>query len=110
MIVYKCLIPRAKHELSYMDEDGEAFENDCYYDIMERIRCSQLGCHCFWKLFRNVSTTIEELVLIFYNSIQAHFNYKSNYNSIYPKHYDFCNANVCHSLYYSTEYDDDYDD
>ena len=25
------------------------------------------------------------------------------------KHYDFCNANVCQSLYYSTEYDDYYD-
>ena len=49
-------------------------------------------------------------MLIFYNSIQDCFDYKPIRNSIYPKHYDFCNANVCQSLYYSTEYDDYYDD
>ena len=49
--LYELLIPRAKHELSYIDDDGEAFENSCYYDIMEHIRYSQLGCHCFKNLF-----------------------------------------------------------
>ena len=54
--------------------------------------------------------TIEELVLIFYASIQDYYDFKSMYSFIYPKHYDVCNSNVCHSLYYSTEYDSDYDD
>jgi hypothetical protein len=52
----------------------------------------------------------EELVLIFYNSIQYYFDYKSIHNSIYPKHFEFCNVSVCHTLYYSAEYDDYYDD
>ena len=49
------------------------------------------------------------MVLIFYNSVQDCFDCKSVHNFIYPKHYDFCNANVCQSLYYSTEYDYYYD-
>jgi hypothetical protein len=48
--------------------------------------------------------------LIFYASIQDYYDYKSIYKSLYPKQYEFCNSNVCHSLYYSTEYASDYDD
>ena len=47
---------------------------------------------------------------MFYTSIQDYYDYKSIYNFIYQKQYNFCNVNVCHSLYYSTEYDDYYDD
>ena len=43
------LIPRAKYELSYTDDDGEAFENKFRYDIMKHKRYSQLGCHFFQK-------------------------------------------------------------
>ena len=57
----------------------------------------------------NSFKAVEELVLIFYTSIQDYYDYKSIYSFIYPKQYDFCNVNVCHSLYYSTEYDDYYD-
>ena len=42
------LIPKAKHELTYIDDDGEAFENSSYYDIMEHIRYSQIGCNPFF--------------------------------------------------------------
>ena len=31
------------------------------------------------------------------------------YNFIYPKHYNFCNVNASPCLYYSTEYDSDYE-
>ena len=41
------LIPRAKQELCHIDDDGEAFENSCCFDIMEHIRHSQIGCTCF---------------------------------------------------------------
>ena len=51
--LYEFLIPRAKHELCYIDDDGEAFENSSHDDIMEHIRYSQLGCHCSKKLFIN---------------------------------------------------------
>ena len=64
----------------------------------------------FQKLSITFSKTVGGLVLIFYNSIQDYFVYKQIYNLTYPKHYEFCNANVCHSLYYSTEYVDYYDD
>ena len=76
---------------------------------MEHIRYSQLGCHCFKKLFVNLSRTVEDLVLIFYNSIQDFFDYETIHNFTYPKHV-FCNAKASHRLYYSTEYDSDYDD
>ena len=108
--LYEFSIPRAKRALCYISDDDEAFVKSSYYDIMEHIRYSQLDCQCFKQIFINLSKTVEELVSIFYNSIQDYFDNKSIYNSIYPKHYEFCNANVCHSLYYSTEYDDYYDD
>ena len=44
MIVYESLIPRAKHDLCYTDDDGEAFENSSYYDIMEHIKYSKIDC------------------------------------------------------------------
>ena len=44
--LYESLIPRAKHELSYID-DGEAFEISCYDAIMEHIGYSHIGCNCF---------------------------------------------------------------
>ena len=47
--------------------------------------------------------------MIFYTSIQDYFGYKWVYKSIYPK-FNFCNVNAWHSLYYSTEYDSDYED
>ena len=99
MIVYEFLIPIAKNELTYIADDGEAFENRCYYDIVEHVWYLQLGCHCFKKLFINFFKTVEELVWMFYNSMQDYFDHKSIHNFIYPKHYDVCNANVCHSLY-----------
>ena len=63
--------------MCYIDDDGEGFENSSYDDIMEHIRYSQLGCHCFKKLFINLSRTVEDLVLISYMSIQDYFQYKS---------------------------------
>ena len=53
---------------------------------------------------------MEELVLIFYNSIQDYFDYTKSFNSLCPTHYNFRNATASPSLYYSTEFDDDYDD
>ena len=50
------------------------------------------------------------MVLNIYKSIQDEFDYESVHNFIYPKHYNFRNANVCQSLYYSTEHDDYSDD
>ena len=41
--LYEFLTPRAKHELSYIADDGEACENSCYYDIMYHIRYAQFG-------------------------------------------------------------------
>ena len=35
--LHEFLIPRAKRELSYIDDDGEAFENSSYYGVMEHI-------------------------------------------------------------------------
>ena len=86
--LYEFLIPRAKHELCYIDDDGEAFENSSYYDIIEHIKCSEIQSLCFKRLFINLSKKVEELVLIFYNSIQDYFDYKSIHNLICPKHYD----------------------
>ena len=71
--LYEFLTPRAKHELCYID-DGEAFENICYDDIMDHIRYSQIGCTCFKKLFINFSKTVEELVLIFHSPEQYYFD------------------------------------
>ena len=78
--LYEVLIPRAKHQLSYIDDDSEAFEDSCYYDIMEHLRYSQLGCHWFKQIFISLSKAIEELVLMLYNSIQDYFDYKSIHN------------------------------
>ena len=65
--LFELLVPRAEHELSCIDDEGEAFEN-CYYDIMEHIRHSQIGCNCFKKISIDLSKTIEELVFdIFWN-------------------------------------------
>ena len=108
--LYEFLIPRAKHEWTYIDDGGEAFENSSYYDIIEHIKHSQIQCLCFKKLFINFSFPIEELVLIFHNSIQDYFDCKTTHNFIDPKNFNSCNANVCQYLYYSTAYDDDYDD
>ena len=47
--LYESLIPRAKHELCYIDDDGEAIESSSYYDIMEHVRYSQISCNCFKK-------------------------------------------------------------
>ena len=49
--LYELLLPRAKHELCHIDNDGEAFENSCHDDIMEHIRYSQISCNCFKNLF-----------------------------------------------------------
>ena len=61
------------------------------------------------KIFINFSKTIEELVLIFYNTTQDYCEYKTIYNLIHPKHYNCCNVKASHCSYYSTGYDD-YDD
>ena len=47
--LYELLIPRANHELCYIDDDGDAFENNSYDDIMEHIRYSHIGCNCLRK-------------------------------------------------------------
>ena len=60
--------------------------------------------------FINCTKTIEELILIFYNSTQDYHDYKLLINHIYPKIYNFCSVNTASCLYYSTEYDSDYDD
>ena len=104
-----CFYEFSKYDLCHID-DGEASENSCYDDMLEHLRYSRIGDTCFKKLSISFSKTVEELVLMFYNSIQDYFDYKTICNSIFPKHYDFCNANVSHCLYYSTEYDDYYDD
>ena len=79
-------------------------------DVIKKmeLKYSQIQCNCFKKLY--IFETVEELVLMFYTSIQDYYDYKSSFKSIYTKQYNFCNVNVCHSFYYSTEYDDDYDD
>ena len=74
--LYEFLMPRANHELCYID-NGEAFENSSYDDIMEHIKYSKMQCTCFKKLFVKFSKTVEELVLIFYNSIQDYYDSKS---------------------------------
>ena len=50
------------------------------------------------------------MVLILSNSIQDYFEFKTIYNFTYPSHYNPCNVQASHCLYYSTEYDPDYDD
>ena len=47
--LYAFLIPRAKRELCYIDDDGEAFENSSHDEFMEHIRYSHFGCTCFKK-------------------------------------------------------------
>ena len=49
------------------------------------------------------------MILISYKSIQAYYDYKKKYDFISPKHYSFCNVDVSPCCYYSTEYDEDYD-
>ena len=49
------------------------------------------------------------MILISCNTIQDYFDSKKVYNSICPKHYNFWNVNASQCLYYSTEYDSDYD-
>ena len=61
------------------------------------------------NLFINFSKN-KQLPSISYSSIQDYFDYKTIYNFIYPKHYNSCNVNVSHCLYYSHEYDSDYDE
>ena len=110
IIIYMIfLVLRAQHELYYIDDD-EPIEISCYDDIVQHIRYSHIGCSCFKELSINFSKAIEELVLIFYNSIQDYFVYTKIFNFMYPIHYKFRNANASPSLYYSTEYGDDYDD
>ena len=106
--VYEFLIPRAKHELCYIHDDGEAFENSSYDVIMEHIRYSHIGCNCFEK---NICTSFykTEKALICYNSIQDYLIIKQ-FIILYPKHHNFCNVKASHCLYYSTEYDSDSDD
>ena len=48
------------------------------------------------------------LDVVICNSIQVYYDYKE-YNPIYPEHYNFCNVNASPCLYYSTGYDEDYD-
>jgi len=51
--LYAFLLPRAKHELCYIDDDGEASENSSHDEIMDHIRYSQIGCTCFKKISMN---------------------------------------------------------
>ena len=97
MCISELLIPRAKHEVCFID-DGEATEISWYDDIMEHIRYSHMGCNYFKELFINLSKTIEELALIFHNSIQHYFDYAKNYGFIYPIHYNFLNAIMHHHV------------
>ena len=48
--LYDFLLPRAKHELCYSD-DEEPFETSSYDDIMEHIKYDTIRCNCFSKLF-----------------------------------------------------------
>ena len=54
--LYDFIIPRVKHEFRCID-DGEAFENSCYDDIMEHIRYSKIGCNCL----KNLETLLRQL-------------------------------------------------
>ena len=108
---YKCLYgflePRLKTELI---DDDETYEISCYDDVIEHIRYSNVDCINFKDLFINYSKTIEEFILIFYNSIRDYYDYKELYKCIYPESDKFYNADAPSSLYYSTEYDSGYDD
>ena len=97
--------PRLKTELI---DDDETYDISCYDDVIEHIIYSHVDCINFKDLFINYSKTIEELILIFYNSIQDYHDYTRKY--IYPEYYKCYNADTPSSLYYSTEYDSDYDD
>ena len=105
--LYEFLKPRVKTEL--IDADDDTYEISCYDDVLEHIIYSHVDCTNFKNLFINYSKTIEELILIFYNSIQDYYDYKQFYKCIYPEPYKFYNADTPSSLYYSTEYDSDYD-
>jgi hypothetical protein len=107
--LYGFLEPRLKTEL-IDDDDDETYEISCYDDVIEHIRYSHVDCINFKDLFINYSKTIEELILIFYNTIQDYYDYKQFYKCIYPESYKFYNDDTPSSLYYSTEYDSDYDD
>ena len=37
-----------------IDDDGEAFENNSYYDMKEHIKHSQIQCH--WKVIKQTFT------------------------------------------------------
>jgi len=106
--LYEFLIPRLKSEL--LDDDDEPYEISYHDDVIEYIRYNHIDCINFKNLFINYSKTIEELILIFNNSIQEYFDYKMFYKHLFPEHYCFCNKDTPSSLYYSTEYDSDYDD
>ena len=91
-------------------DDDETYDISCYDDVIEHIIYSHIDCINFKDLFINYSKTIEELILIFNNSIQDYYDYKQFYKCIYPESYKFYNDDTPSSLYYSTEYDSDYDD
>ena len=103
--LYGFLEPRLKTELI---DDDETYDISCYDDVIEHIRYSHIDCINFKDLFINYSKTIEELILIFYNSIQDYYDYTRK--CIYPEYHKSYNADTPSSLYYSTEYDSDYDD
>ena len=102
------LEPRAITET--YEDDEEEIQISCYDDIVEHIRYSHDDCPMFKGLFINYKKTIEELVLIFYTSIQDYFDYKMFYRHISPEHYTYINEEAPYCLYYTTEYDSDYDD
>ena len=107
--LYSFLLPRTKRDTLYIDEDEPIYNN--YYDeIIEHIKYSNVRCCNFKNFFINYTKTIEELILIFYNSIQDYHDYKLLMNHTYPNTYSFCSVNTASCLYYSTEYDSDYDD
>ena len=72
--LYSFLLPRTKRDTLYIDEDEPIYNN--YYDeIIEHIKYSNVRCCNFKNFFINYTKTIEELILIFYNSIQDYHDY-----------------------------------
>ena len=107
--LFEFLKPRIKTEFIDDDDDGEIYETNAYDDITEHIKYSHVDCIDFNNLFINYSKTIEELILIFYNSIQDYYDNLTFYQCIYPRFYNYSNVDTPSCLYYSTEYDDHWD-
>lgn len=68
----------------YAIDDDDACCISCYDGVIEQIRFSFDGCINFNIGILNYSTTIEEMIFVFCNSIQYYYEYTQFDECIYP--------------------------